>query len=262
MRVRSVVVAVMLILTLACGGSSKLPVENVSGAYEFVVSSSVTGAVTLVEANLATNGNQSSATGPSQVQILTLEGKTWYVNGVCPGSTPGQNSAVVTSTGNNIGFTFDEGGNATNGQGTLTGTTITGNYSITGSTCANLQGPTGFPPGYDSGGFVGNVVPPLDGTFSGILNLPTGNDNAALTLTENQDSSLNVSAQLTGIDNGTFALTGTAVGNVMFVSGSINGRALSLLGYYDRAGTYTKFTNSLLVFDYDTLTNAGVLVAP
>jgi hypothetical protein len=261
MKIRSMTVAVMLVLTLACGGSNRLPAGNVSGAYEFIVTSNVTGGVTLVEANLGANGSQSSATGPNQVQILTLEEKTWYVNGVCPGSTPGQNSVAVTPTGNNINFAFDEGGNATDGQGMLTGTTITGNYSVTGSTCPNLQGLIGFPPGDDSGGFVGNEVPALIGTFAGTLNLPSGFDNAALTLTENQDYSLNVSAQLTGTDNGTFQLTGSAVGNVMFVSGSVNGRTLSLFGYYDRAGSFTHVTNSLFVFDYDTLTDAGVLIA-
>jgi hypothetical protein len=120
-----------------------------------------------------------------------------------------------------------------------------------------LVGEVGFPPGTDSGGFVGNQVTALAGTFSGPLNLPNGTDNAVLTLTENTDT-LSVSADLRGpIDNGTFTLTGSAVGNVSFVSGSVSGQSLSLFGYFDRAGTFTKVPNSLLVF---TQASAGVLI--
>jgi hypothetical protein len=242
-------------------GKSTLTTKAVSGAYEFVVTSNVTGGVTLVEGNLAANGNQSSASGPSQVQVLTLENKVWYVNGVCPGATPGQNSITASLARNNVGLTFDVGGNHLPGQGVQTGTTLAGNYSISGSNCPDLQGNIGFPSGSDSGGFAGNEVPNLAGTFSGVLNLPNGNDNAALTLSENSDQSLTVSAVLTGpVDNGTFTLTGSAVGNIMFVSGSVSGQNLSLFGYFDRAGTYTKMANSLLVFDYDTFANVGLLV--
>lgn len=261
MRLCTILLAVLPVFTVACGGSNRLTNPAVSGSYEFVVSSNVTGGVTLVEANLTANGGQSSASGPGQVQILTLENKIWYVNGVCPGATPGQNSVAASVSGNNIALTFDEGGNTLLGQGTLTGTAITGNYSVTGSTCPDLQGLTGFPPGSDSGGIVGNQVPNLTGTFSGTLNLPDGSDNAALTLTENPDQTLTVNAELTGpIDNGTFTLTGSAVGNVMFVSGSANGNTLNLFGYFDRTGTYTKMPNSLLVFDYDAQLNPGLLI--
>lgn len=261
MRVRTILLAALPVLTVACGGNNKLTNSPVSGSYEFVVTSDVTGGVTLVEANLAASGGQSSASGPNQVQILTLENKIWYVNGVCAGSTPGQNSVAASVSGNNVALTFNEGGNALLGQGTLTGTTITGNYSVTDSTCPVLQGLTGFPPGFDSGGYVGNPVPNLTGTFSGTLNLPNGTDNAALTLTENPDQTLTVTTELTGAaDNGTFTFTGSAVGNVMFVSGSVNGNTLNLFGYFDRVGAFTNMPNSLLVFDYDTQVKAGLLL--
>jgi hypothetical protein len=260
MRVRSILVVMMLVLAMACSGRNTLR-PSVSGAYEFVVTSNVTHGVTLVEANLGTGGSQISASGPNQVQILTFEKKIWYLNGVCPGATPGQNSIAATISGNDVALTFNEGGNALPTQGTVTGTTIQGSYSITGSTCPDLQGVIGFPPGFDQGGFIANQVPALAGTFSGTLNLPEGTDNAALTLTENPDGSLTVSAALTGlVDNGTFTLTGSAVGNVMFVSGPVNGSTLSLFGYFDRAGVYTKMPNSLLVFDYDTQVSAGLLL--
>jgi len=80
-------------------------------------------------------------------------------------------------------------------------------------------------------------------------------------LTESPDYNLSASLALSGpVDNGTFTLSGTTIGNVMFVSGQVNSSTLTLLGYFDRAGTYTKFPNSLLVFNYDTQSNAGLLV--
>ncbi len=251
---------------LGCGNvNNSLSPSAVSGAYEFVISSNVTGGVTLVETNLSASGNQMSASGPAQVQILTFEKKTWYVNGVCAGSTPGQNSISASLNANNVDVTFNEGGYRLPAQGVITGTQITGNYSIAGSSCPDLTGSPSsvppIPPGVDQGGFVGSEVPSLAGTFSGTLNLPDGTDNAAFILTENSDQSLNVTATLTGaVDNGTFTFTGSAVGNIMFVTGTVNGQALSLFGYFDHAGTYTGFPNSLLIFNYGTLSDAGLLL--
>jgi len=263
MRIRIALLALLLAFTFSCSGSSKLTNSAVAGAYEFVVTSNVTGGVTLVEANIAANGNQSSAGGTNQVQILTLEKKVWYVNGICPGSTPGQNSLTARVAGNNITVAFNEGGYVFGGGGSITGSSIAGDYSVSGSTCPDLvnEVQSGYPAGTDIGGFVGNPVPALSGTFAGSLNLPDGLANAALTLTEDPDSSLTVSAQLTGpVDNGTFSLTGSAVGNIMFVSGTVNGQTLSLLGYFDKVGAYTGISNSILVFDYGTLSSAGLLL--
>jgi len=257
-----ILLGVLVALTTACGsGHSSLNSSAVSGAYEFVVTSNVTGGVTIVEANLAANGSQSSASGPSQVQILTLEHKNWYVNGVCAGTTPGRNSVTAGLSGDNIALTFNEGGNTLPGQGVLTGTTVNGNYSVTGSKCPDLVGNINYPQGTDFGGFVGNQVPALAGTFSGPLNLSDGTDNVALTLTEDTNHALTVNAQLTGpVDNGTFPFAGTAVGNIMFVSGSVNGQTLLWFGYFDRSGTFTGIPNSLLVFDYHTLAKVGLLI--
>lgn len=253
----------LLTLTLGCGGRSSTVTSSssISGAYEFVVTSNVTGSTTLIEANLKANSGQSVASGPSQVQILARENKVWYVNGICFGSTPGQNTVSTNLSGNNITVAFDQGGNSFGGPGVMTGTTITGNYSVTGSSCPDLVGLVGVaPPGSDFGGFIGNQVPPLAGTFAGVLNLPSGADNASLTLTEDTQYGLTVKAGLKGpMDNGTFTFSGSAVGNVMFISGSINGSPLKLFGYYDPAGSFTGVVNSLLVFDYDTSTQAGLL---
>jgi hypothetical protein len=263
MRIYTVSLMLLLALTMGCGGSSTQTSSlEVSGAYEFVVTSNVTGGTTLVESNLAANGNQSSAAGPSQVQVLSLENKTWYVNGVCVGETPGQNTVTTAVSANNdVALTFNEGGNSFDGQGVLTGSAISGNYSVSDSKCPDLVGIIGVPPGSDSGGVAGNQVPALAGTFSGFLNLGDGTDNAALTLVESSNQTLAVSAVLTGpADSGTFPFSGSAVGNVMFVTGSVSGRALSLFGYFDRTGQFTGTPNSMMVFNYETLATAGLLI--
>jgi hypothetical protein len=264
MRGGSLWPALLVIFTLGCGGGSAPTSSGASGAYEFVVTSNVTGGTTLVESNLAANGNQSSAAGSSGVQVLTLENKIYYINGICPGSTPGQNSVTATVTGkNNVAVAFDVGGNGFTGQGSMAGPTILGSYSITGSKCANLIGNINYPNGFDSGGYTGTPVTDLAGTFTGILSLPSGVDNATLTLKENSDKTMVVNADLSGpADNGNFTFSGSAVGNVMLVSGSVNGRALTLFGYRDITGSLTGVTNSLLVFDHDTQAKAGLLLKP
>lgn len=265
MRLSGAALASFLAFALGCGGGSNPPSSTgpgVSGAYEFVISSNITGSTTLIEANLAGSGSSSSAQGPTQVQILGHENGVWYLNGICPGATPGQNGVSTSMSGNNVALTFNEGGNTFTGQGTLTGTSVSASYTITNSTCPNLLNlNTGEPPGYDQGGITGNPVPALAGTYSGVLNLPNGADNAALTLTQASNGNLTVQAKLTGvIDNGNFTFSGSAVGNVMFVSGSVSGKPLSLFGYYDHDGSVTGMGNSLLVFDYDTQSNAGLLL--
>ena len=124
----------------------------------------------------------------------------------------------------------------------MNGTTISGTYSGTNSNCS------------DSGTFTGTQVPNLAGTFSGILNFPSGSDQVTATLTEGSNYSLTVQTTLVGADNGDFTFTGSAVANVMFVSGSVDGNAFSLFGYFDRSGQFTGTPNSIAVFD-DNLVN-------
>jgi hypothetical protein len=262
MRLIAYLLALITSMLLGCSGKSSLTSSGtVSGAYDIIVTSNVTGAVTLVEANFSANANQSVAQGPTEVQILTLEKKIWYVNGSCPGSTPGQNGVTANINRQKVSVTFNEGGNTFGGSGVFTGSTINGSFSVTGSNCPDLVGVVGiYPPGYDQGGFVGNPVAALTGTFAGTLNLPSGTDNAAFTLSESGDQTLTVTAQLTGADNGTFTFTGTAIGNSMFVNGTVDSHNVTLLGYYDRQGTVGGYPGSLLVFNYATQVKAGVLL--
>jgi hypothetical protein len=248
----------LALFTTGCGGGSSGSSSGgggtpsgsgISGAYEFVATSGSTGDVTLIEADISANGNQSSASGPNQVQTATYHSGTWYVNGICSSQSPGQNSISATVSGSSIALTFNEGGNTFTGQGTLTGTSISGSYSGNNANCS------------DSGTFTGTVVSNLAGIFAGNLSFPGGSDYVVATLTEGSNYSLTVQTTLTGTDNGNFIFSGSAVGNVMFVSGSINGGAFSLFGYFDNTGRFTGTANSIAVFDYNTLAYDGLLVS-
>jgi len=221
--------------------------QGISGAWEFLAVSSA-GATTLIEADITANGSQSSASGPNQIQTATYSGGVWYVNGDCVSASPGQNSMSSTVSGNSITLNFNEGGNTFTGQGTLNGNSISGTYSGSNPNCSS------------SGTFTGRPVPNLGGTFSGTLNFPDGADNVTATLTEGNSYGLNVQTTLSGIDNGSFTFAGSAVANVMFVSGSVNGNPFSLFGYFDSTGQFTGTPNSIAVFDDDTLAYYGLLV--
>jgi hypothetical protein len=232
-------VTVVLLLAVGCGGGSS-GVGSISGPYEFVATSTTTsGWTTLIEANLSANGARTSASGPSQVQTATRLNGVWYVNGdgQCPYSLPGQNSIEGTVSGSDITLTFNEGGNVFMGEGIVSGSSISGTYLGGNSDCS------------DSGTFTGTRVPNLAGTYTGTLNFPSGADSVTATLTETAGNALTVQTTLSGADNGSFTFSGSAVGNVMFVSGTVNENQFSLFGYFDSSGVYNGTADSIQVFD-------------
>ncbi|MGB7600230.1 MAG: hypothetical protein WBM24_07995, partial [Candidatus Sulfotelmatobacter sp.] len=234
-------------VTLVVSGSPSS--TEVSGAWEFVATSATNGSTTLVEADLTADGDQFRASGPSAVQTATHVNSVWYVNGKCSSVSPGQNSVSGAVTGNAISMTFNEGGNVFTASGALSGNSASGTYSGNSPDCP------------DSGTFTGIQVPNLSGTFSGTLSFSNGaKDHVTATLTEGSDYSLTFQTDLAGTDNGTYIFLGSAVANVAFVSGSINGNAFQLFGYFDGSGTYTGTPNSIEVFDYNTLQTDGLLV--
>lgn len=245
----AVSIVLIPLLLVGCGGgssnnnsSNSSGGQGIAGAWEFQAKSSTDGSTTLIEADISASGSQSSASGASQIQTATNSGGTWYVNGACPSTSPGQNSMTGTVNGNSVSLTFNEGGNTFTGQGTLSGNSVSGTYSGTNANCS------------DSGTFTGTTVPNLAGTFSGVLSFPGGADNVTATLAENNNYGLTVQTTLSGADNGSFTFSGSAVANVMFVSGTVNGNAFSLFGYFDNSGEFNGTPNSISVFD-DTPVN-------
>jgi hypothetical protein len=232
------------------------PQNNFAGAWEFVLTSSVYptggGNTTLVEAIVTQNGSAISASG-QQVQVIGLISGAVYpanfvINGNCAQPTPGTNSLSGTVSSQNgkptaISLAFNEGGvnyaasAVVNSDGTIVGTYVGGS-----GPCAN-----------DAGVLVGYGVAALSGTYVGVLSVPDS-DAVTANLVEAKNYSLTVK----GIPN--VSLNGTVVGNAAFASGTINGTSLSLLTFFDPAGTFTGLTGpTLSVFDAKTLAFYGAL---
>jgi hypothetical protein len=254
----------LLVLTLCigCGGglqsSQKTSTAQTpfQGSWEFVAVSTVdpppATSVRLIEANLTQAGSQ----------INSTQGAAAYYNstGSVPPVQPCGGDGCITSitgTANDSSLSFSgtlDKCHATpcsiQGQGVLTGTTISGTWTASGLDVGSSP---------DAGTFTATVVPKLSGTYAGTLTTCVthgsigcttfGSDNVSAAFSEGSADSLTVTATLSGTDNGAFALTGSTVGNIFLVSGTISGQSVSLSGYYDQTGQYTGVKNSIEVFD-------------
>jgi hypothetical protein len=236
---------------ISCGGggdpAASPESRSLSGSWEFVAQSASDGSTTLIESNLNSSGTAISASGPNQVQTATYQNSAWWIDGSCPSQSPGQNSVSGSMTEDSVTVTFNEGGNIFTGSGSMNSGSIAGTWSGGGRHCP------------DSGTFTATAVPKLSGTYAGMLAFSGGADTVRVSLTEQSDYSLKVEAELSGTDNGTFQLTGTAVANVLFVKGNLAGSPVSVFGYYDAQGRYTGVRNSIAVFDYTNLGYEGLL---
>lgn len=251
-------VSLSLLFALACGGGNGVNSNNnsgsglvgveaalLAGSYEFTGKSTIAPTATrFTEANLSAKGSQLSASGPSQVQAAAFFNQIWYVNGGCTTyPSPGQNSITGTISGNEVILTFNEGGIEYAAQGVISGQTITGTYVGSNPQCQ------------DSGTFTATLAHPPAGSFSGTLNVLSGPDQVSATITQGSDHAVTLQVSVSGADNGTFRLSGSQVGNVMLVAGSLNGTPISWFGYYDAAGLYTGTANSIAVIDYEIVCN-------
>jgi len=92
---------------------------------------------------------------------------------------------------------------------------------------------------------VSNLVP--NGTYSGFFSggsLPVGN----IVLTINSGTNYQLSASITVNGSGPYTLTGQLVGNILLLSGTVEGNPVSFQMYYDGTGSFTGVANSLTVF--------------
>jgi hypothetical protein len=257
------VVAVLLLLTLCIGCNSVSPSSQQTptpqtpfqGSWEFVAVSTVNpppaSSVRLVEVSLTQTGNQVNSTQVAaayydstwtpQVQPCGLDGCVTSITGTANGSSLSFSGTLI-NCGGTAPCSFQA-------QGTLNGSTITGTWTASGISA-----------GPDAGTFTATLVTPkLSGAYTGTLQVCTvpvpngcsalGSDNASVVFNQGNSGSINLTATLSGTDNGAFPLSGSLVGNVMLVSGTISGQSVSLLGYYDQTGQYTGAKNSIEVFD-------------
>jgi len=229
---------------LACASGAAVPqglLPNLSGPWEFIATSNSdtvhsTGIEVALQAGKSLeNGveqpnGQVSATGSTQIAILTIDGATGAISfgGSCPLSGDGTYSLAgsFSSLGGPLSFTYVENGNAFNVTATLSsdGKSVIGTYSSqAGSNCS------------DSGGITGIVVPKLSGTYVGQLTLPDNASNTVTaTLSENSSGILSVNLVATNPDNTTFTLSGPVTGNAFAAQGVFQGKQVAYDGYFEQ----------------------------
>jgi hypothetical protein len=276
------------------------PMPNISGNWEFVaVSTASSGYSTAVEAALqqaqvfdSTTGlyneaSQISASGAQLgfVGLNNLGGnasQSIVFGGNCTAASNTFADALsgsITGLAGSMNFTYTEAGNTFNVVATLSadGKSMAGTYSEQapegGQTNGVCSGSS-----LDDGNITGAVASKLSGTYFGQLCEPLdtlctagAKDSATATLSESSSGNLTVNMVLTGVDNATFTLTGTATANVFSVQGTFMGSTVSYDGYfqnaYDQAdGLYDIPTLYLANVDLTTTppspTYAGTLTVP
>ncbi len=247
------------------------PQNDFAGAWEFVFTSvaypqgaagaTSGGNIFLVDTIITQNGSALSSSG-TQVQLASFlpKGTSGSAStgqfapvGLCnqlgTGSSVTGEAQTHGTQGMSAEFSFNLGGVVYNGtvfvnpDGTLTGT-----YTGGAGAC-----------GGDAGYINATGIQPLSGTYNGVLG-PYG--SVTTTFKESSNYALNV----TGIPS--VKLTGSTVGNIGMVTGTVNGSAANLWVYYDSTGTYaSSFLASgssltgpaFIVYDASTFTFYGLL---
>ena len=222
-------------------GSAPLQMPNVSGSWEFILSSTtMPGSSTGLEAALQEGQTLDTTTGlyyyngqisasSSQLNFVGFTpGKQIVFGGNCaPAADNTGNSLAgsISGVGGSMNFTFTENGNVFNVTATLDASETfidSGTYTAQSGSGCN-----------DSGTIVtGNTVPKITGQFSGPLTVNGNSDTANATLSESSGT-LTMDLILTGHDNTSLTLTGPVTGNFFFVQGTFEGGQISYYGYYE-----------------------------
>jgi len=227
----------LLLLFSGCGGlaaqsSGEFTGPNVSGTWEIVATStSAPGNSLLMETNFAQSGSAVSATSKSILLVGFPNGgggagDAAYIGGLCPANGTDGITATLTNSGS-LKYSLSEGGNMFSGTGVATTKTMSGTYQSGAGTCS------------DSGTFVGTQIPTLDQ-----LNFSScGNQQEPYIETAAVAEKLDHTLSLSGTYNGTpFTLSGSRLGNVMNVTGDLNGQTTHVYVYFSQG-------NNLFVYD-------------
>ena len=88
-----------------------------------------------------------------------------------------------------------------------------------------------------------------------------GNDTVQATFAVDNNFNVTATLVLSGVDNGTFTLSGPMIGNTMQVSGTVGSQQVEFVAYFDVKGVYGGLPRSLIVFQmpYPTTTVHGTL---
>jgi len=247
-------------------GSTPTQMPNVSGSWEFILSSStMPGYSTGLEAALQEGQTLDTTTGlyyyngqisASSTQLnfvgFTPNKEIVFGGNCAPAADNTGNSLTgsISGVGGSMNFTFTENGNVFNVTATLdaSGSFIdSGIYTAqSGSGCS------------DSGTIVsGMTVPKITGQYSGPLTVNGDSDTASATLSESSGT-LTMDLILTGVDNASLTLTGPVTGNFFFVQGTFEGSAVSYYGYYENGSVPALYLATVA----DPTQQAGLLKQP
>ncbi len=229
----------MVFLSTGCGGNAnnqpatvnntpQSSIPQLAGAWNATAPHSVNGVntgVTFLEFNLNQNGSTISA---SQIAIMNVKftgspgdytHATWSSQDCLPGPYSLTGSVSATSM---VAFTLQQSGGAitgtaTEGTGSQSGV-LSGTYNDPGCSESNIS-------------FSAAKALSLAGNYKNACD-PCGTADASLLLQVAQDSSNNLT--ITGSDtaDGSFTLSGTAIGSSMWVSGVTSGHNVSYYGWH------------------------------
>jgi hypothetical protein len=242
-------VLLLLVLMLGCGGastsgssSSTTPPPNgslASGAWQFNNSQGQSSSEgTLLDFNLSQSGttisvtgstscfdygvNQPPYSGPGGLEGVTISGAPTC--GGVSGSMSGKTVTIIWNT--NTTFT-----GTLNANGSITGTS---NNGITNNFTASP---------------VSSPVP--NGTYSGTFSEGFPGD---IVLTTSSGTNYQLTGTMTVSGSGPYSLTGQLLGNILLLSGTVEGQPASFQMYYDATGSLTGTAHSITAF-----TNSGGL---
>src|SRR5579872_109399 len=200
------------------------------------------------------NANQTGSTfSANQVAIINAKfndstnsytNATWRPQNCVPG--PYSLTGTIDNTSSSIKFTLQQTG------GQITGTATMG----TGPEAGVLDGTYNDPACNGSKvTFIATQALSLAGKYVNTCNFnPCGTADPSLTLKVTQDSSYHLSISGSDTKDGSFTLSGTAIGATMWVSGMISGQNVSWYGWhYDALDA-----NLQEIFIIDADTNAPV----
>jgi hypothetical protein len=237
-------VLLLLVLMLGCGGTSTSspattnppPPPNgslASGAWQFN-QSQPSSEGTLLDFNLSLSGttigvtgstscfdygvNQPGYSGPGGLEGVTMDGAP-----TCGGVSGSISGNSVTITWN----TYTTFTGTLNSNGSITGTT-----SNNGATNSFTASPVSSP------------VP--NGTYSGTFS------SEDIVLTTSSGTNYQLTGTMTVNGSGPYSLTGQLLGNILLLSGTVDGQPTSFQMYYDATGSITGVAKSINVF-----TNSG-----
>ncbi len=200
------------------------------------------------------NANQTGSTiSANQVAIINVKfnssansytNATWRPQNCVPG--PYSLTGTVDNTSSSVNFTVQETG------GQITATSTMG----TGPEAGVLKGTYNDPACNGSNvTFIATEAASLAGKYVNTCNFnPCGTADPSLTLQVAQDSSYHLTISGSDTKNGSFTLSGNAIGSTMWVSGMISGQNVSWYGWHYDA----RDANLQDIFIIDADTNAPV----